>query len=105
MFGHFRHFSSNLQPLTLAAPWLPLQVGSILGELVAVGGVDLKVVAEHIRTADANPDDLQASPGSLRPEDGWEPGRNMSCFMRVWPLALWVHALLLLLLLLLLPRV
>jgi hypothetical protein len=31
-------------------------------------------------------------------------GRNMSCFMRVWPLALWVHALLLLLLLLL-PRV
>lgn len=28
---------------------------------MAAGGVDLKVVAEHIRTADANPDDLQAS--------------------------------------------
>lgn len=35
------------------------QVGAVLGELVAAGGVDLKVLALHIRTADANPDEIQ----------------------------------------------
>lgn len=31
----------------------------MLGELVAAGGADLKVLAVHIRTADANPDEIQ----------------------------------------------
>lgn len=35
------------------------QVGAVLGELVAAGGADLKVLAVHIRTADANPDEIQ----------------------------------------------
>ena len=35
------------------------QVGGVLGELVAAGGADLKVLAVHIRTADANPDEIQ----------------------------------------------
>lgn len=37
----------------------PAQVGAVLGELVAAGGADLKVLAMHIRTADANPDEVQ----------------------------------------------
>jgi hypothetical protein len=75
-------------------PLVLLQVGSMLGELVAVGGVDLKVVAEHIRTADANPDDLQASPDASRLRMG-NPIRIAACVMRALPFALWVHALLL----------
>lgn len=35
------------------------QVGAILGELAAAGGADLKTLAQHIRTADANPDEIQ----------------------------------------------
>ena len=31
----------------------------MLGELVAAGGADLKALAVHIRTADANPDEIQ----------------------------------------------
>ncbi len=31
----------------------------MLGELVAAGGADIKVLAEHIRTADANPDEIE----------------------------------------------
>lgn len=31
----------------------------MLGELVAAGGADLKVLAEHVRTADANPDEIE----------------------------------------------
>lgn len=42
------------------------QVGAVLGELVAAGGADLKVVAVHIRTADANPDEIQVRPAGWR---------------------------------------
>lgn len=41
-------------PVPLAA-----QVGAMLGELVAAGGADIKVIAEHIRMADANPDEIE----------------------------------------------
>lgn len=34
------------------------QMGEALGGLVAGGGADLAVIAEHIRTADANPDEI-----------------------------------------------
>jgi len=49
---------------------------------VAAGGADLKVVAGHIRTADANPDDLQASLGSVAAAAGLAPS---VCSVLYWP--------------------
>ena len=50
---------ANLDDLRVDAPKAPSQVGAVLGELVAAGAVGLKPVAEAIRTADANPEEIQ----------------------------------------------
>jgi hypothetical protein len=55
-----------LDDLSVDVPKAPLQVGSVLGDLVAAGGADLKALAQHIRTADANPDEIQ-----VRSVCGW----------------------------------
>lgn len=54
-----RQLLDQLDDLSVDVPKAPLQVGAVLGELVAAGGADLKVLAMHIRTADANPDEVQ----------------------------------------------
>ncbi|KAI3424276.1 hypothetical protein D9Q98_009630 [Chlorella vulgaris] len=57
--GCARRLLDNLDDLAVDVPKAPVQIGSVLGALVAAGGLDLKSVAEHIRTADATPDELE----------------------------------------------
>lgn len=50
-----RQLLDRLDDLTVDVPKAPAQVGDVLGSLLANGMVDIKVIAQHILEADAEP--------------------------------------------------